>query len=77
MVPVQASEILPVYLDRARGGAVQSTDKVQQGGFTHTVLADNGDTLTHFYDPLIAKVITHADTRDEAIDEMRDALGRS
>jgi acetyl/propionyl-CoA carboxylase alpha subunit len=29
-----------------------------------------GDEVTFFYDPMIAKVICHADTRDAAIDRM-------
>jgi 3-methylcrotonyl-CoA carboxylase alpha subunit len=33
-----------------------------------------GDTITVFYDPMIAKVICHGATRTEAIDEMRAAL---
>ncbi len=30
----------------------------------------SGDEVTSFYDPMIAKVICHADTRDDAIDKM-------
>jgi acetyl/propionyl-CoA carboxylase alpha subunit len=33
-----------------------------------------GDEVTFFYDPMIAKVIAHADTRDAAIARMLDAL---
>ena len=33
-----------------------------------------GDQITFHYDPMIAKVIVHGATRDEAIDRMRDAL---
>lgn len=33
-----------------------------------------GDTISTFYDPMIAKLITYADTRDNAISEMRKAL---
>mgnify|MGYP000274210266 CR=1 FL=1 len=36
-----------------------------------------GDTVTPFYDPMIAKVIAHADTRDEALDNLSDCLGDS
>jgi acetyl/propionyl-CoA carboxylase alpha subunit len=33
-----------------------------------------GDEITPFYDPMIAKVICHAATRDAAIDEMTRAV---
>ena len=36
-----------------------------------------GDTVSPFYDPMIAKVIVHADTRAEAIDDLAQALGRT
>jgi 3-methylcrotonyl-CoA carboxylase alpha subunit len=34
-----------------------------------------GDTVTPFYDPMIAKVIAHGATRDEALDRLGQALG--
>jgi 3-methylcrotonyl-CoA carboxylase alpha subunit len=37
----------------------------------------DGDTVTPFYDPMIAKVIAHGDTRDEALDRLSAALGRT
>lgn len=33
-----------------------------------------GDRVTPFYDPMLAKVIAHGDTRDEALDTLREAL---
>lgn len=33
-----------------------------------------GDVITSYYDPMIAKLITHADSRDEAAQKMSDAL---
>jgi acetyl-CoA carboxylase biotin carboxylase subunit len=33
-----------------------------------------GDRITPFYDPMLAKVIVHAATRERAIDQMLDAL---
>ena len=33
-----------------------------------------GDTISHWYDPMIAKVIAHGATRDAAIDRLRAAL---
>jgi 3-methylcrotonyl-CoA carboxylase alpha subunit len=35
-----------------------------------------GDTVTPFYDPMIAKVIAHGVTRDVALDRLADALDR-
>ncbi|KMO34071.1 carbamoyl-phosphate synthase subunit L [Methylobacterium tarhaniae] len=36
-----------------------------------------GDRVTPFYDPMIAKVIAHGATRDEALDRLAEALGRT
>ena len=36
-----------------------------------------GDDITPFYDPMIAKVITHGATRDEALGRMRTALAET
>jgi urea carboxylase len=35
---------------------------------------ETGQEISHFYDPMIAKIITHADTRDHALDALRSAL---
>jgi len=35
----------------------------------------SGDRITHFYDPMIAKIIVHGSDRMEAIDRMLQALG--
>jgi acetyl/propionyl-CoA carboxylase alpha subunit len=36
-----------------------------------------GDRITHFYDPLIAKLICHGEDRSQAIERMVDALART
>jgi 3-methylcrotonyl-CoA carboxylase alpha subunit len=36
-----------------------------------------GDEVTPFYDPMIAKVIAHGVTRDEALDRLSEALART
>jgi propionyl-CoA carboxylase alpha chain len=36
---------------------------------------NEGGEVSMFYDPMIAKLCTHADTREEAIKHMQDALG--
>ena len=35
---------------------------------------ETGQEISHFYDPMIAKVITHANTRDNALNALRSAL---
>ena len=35
-----------------------------------------GDVISTFYDPMISKVIVHADTRQHAIDKLNSALGQ-
>ncbi|WP_410982574.1 acetyl-CoA carboxylase biotin carboxylase subunit [Bacillus cereus] len=35
---------------------------------------ENNVTITPFYDPMIAKVIAHGETREEAIEKLQDAL---
>jgi len=36
-----------------------------------------GDTITPFYDPMIAKIIAHGATRDEALNRLDAALGKT
>ncbi len=36
-----------------------------------------GDSVTPHYDPMIAKIIAHGASRDEAMDRLADALGRT
>ena len=36
-----------------------------------------GGEVTPFYDPMIAKIIAHGATRDEALDRLRDALNET
>jgi 3-methylcrotonyl-CoA carboxylase alpha subunit len=38
---------------------------------------EEGDSVTPFYDPMIAKIIAHGATRDEALDRLAAALGRT
>jgi 3-methylcrotonyl-CoA carboxylase alpha subunit len=38
---------------------------------------EEGDSVSPYYDPMIAKVIAHAATRDEALDTLADALDRT
>jgi len=38
---------------------------------------EEGDAVTPYYDPMIAKVIAHGATRDQALDRLADALDRT
>ena len=69
-----------VYAEDPANGFLPSTGKLLQyieprgpgirvdSGFTV------GDEVTHFYDPLLAKLIVHAESRDTAIQKMQAAL---
>ena len=69
-----------VYAEDPANGFLPSTGKLLQyieprgpgirvdSGFTA------GDEVTHFYDPLLAKLIVHADNREAAIQRMSTAL---
>jgi len=69
-----------VYAEDPANGFLPSTGKLLQfieprgpgirvdSGFTI------GDEVTHFYDPLLAKLIVHADNREAAIQRMQTAL---
>ena len=45
-------------------------------GITHIIAVDEGKSVPPFYDNLIAQVIVHADTRNEAIAKMLDHLSK-
>ena len=52
-----------------------STLSVPQGeGIRHELAVEEGSVVTPFYDPMIAKLITFGDTRDEAIARLAEAL---
>lgn len=52
-----------------------STLSVPQGqGIRHELAVEEGSVVTPFYDPMIAKLITFGDTREEAIARLADAL---
>ena len=69
-----------VYAEDPAGGFLPSTGELLQyieprgpgiridSGFT------TGDEVTHFYDPLLAKLIVHAETREAAIRRIQSAL---
>lgn len=60
-------------------GFLPSTGRLAQVRFpTHGVRVEtgieSGMEITPYYDPMLAKLITHAATRDEALDRLRQAL---
>jgi propionyl-CoA carboxylase alpha chain len=70
-----------VYAEDPRRGFLPSTGRItlyQEPVTEHNVLIDTGvyegGEVSMFYDPMIAKVCTHAATRDKAIEAMESAL---
>ncbi|MCC7117960.1 MAG: acetyl-CoA carboxylase biotin carboxylase subunit [Anaerolineales bacterium] len=69
-----------VYAEDPASGFLPSTGKLLQFIEPHGpgVRVDSGfakgKTVTHFYDPLLAKLIVHAENRETAIQKMQNAL---
>jgi 3-methylcrotonyl-CoA carboxylase alpha subunit len=67
-----------LYAEDPERGFLPSTGKLIALQFPQNVRIDTGvaegDTVSPFYDPMIAKLIAHADTREEALDRLADAL---
>ncbi|HTO57765.1 MAG TPA: acetyl-CoA carboxylase biotin carboxylase subunit [Pseudomonadales bacterium] len=68
-----------VYAENPRRKFLPSTGRLSHVRFPDDVRVDagvaSGGAVTMHYDPMIAKVIAHADTRDGAIERLRHALG--
>jgi len=68
-----------VYAENPRKKFLPSTGRLPHVRFPDDVRVDtgvvSGGEVTMHYDPMIAKVIAHADTRDAAIERLRHALG--
>jgi 3-methylcrotonyl-CoA carboxylase alpha subunit len=68
-----------VYAENPRKKFLPSTGRLPHVRFTDDVRVDagvvSGGEVTMHYDPMIAKVIAHGATRDEAIDRLNRALG--
>jgi len=60
---------LTCYMPPATGGTATSSVRIDTG-------VVEGSEISRFYDPMIAKLITHAPTRAQAIDLQGDALDR-
>ncbi|SOH92976.1 3-methylcrotonyl-CoA carboxylase alpha subunit [Monaibacterium marinum] len=67
-----------LYAEDASKGFLPATGRLNALSFPDNVRADSGvragDEITPFYDPMIAKLITHGPTRDVALGQLRSAL---
>jgi acetyl/propionyl-CoA carboxylase alpha subunit len=69
-----------IYAEDPANGFLPSTGKLLQYIEPHGpgIRVDSGfslgDTITHFYDPMLAKLIVHAENRETAIQKMGAAL---
>ena len=69
-----------IYAEDPANGFLPSTGKLLQyieprgPGIRVDSGFDAGDEVTHFYDPLLAKLIVHAESRETAIQRMQTAL---
>ena len=72
-----------LYAEDPAGGFLPSTGKLwaldlpEGEGIRVDTGVRQGDTVTPFYDPMIAKVIAHGATRDEALDRLSAALAKT
>lgn len=72
-----------LYAENAEKGFLPATGTLKTLRFPvegPTVRIDTGvregDAITPFYDPMIAKIIVHGETRDAALNQLRVALGQ-
>jgi len=67
-----------IYAEDVDKGFLPATGTLHHLQFPEDARVDtgvqSGDTLSPFYDPMIAKLIVHADSRDAVIDKMLQAL---
>ena len=70
-----------LYAEDVPAGFLPATGTLTHLGFDPDCRADSGvrsgDTISPFYDPMIAKVIVHGPTRDVALARLRQALART
>ena len=70
-----------LYAEDVPAGFLPATGTLTYLGFDPEARADSGvrsgDTISPFYDPMIAKVIVHGPTRDVALARLRQALSRT
>ncbi|MFT6457751.1 MAG: 3-methylcrotonyl-CoA carboxylase alpha subunit [Pseudophaeobacter arcticus] len=70
-----------LYAEDPTKGFLPATGKLEHLSFCAKARNDSGvqsgDSISPFYDPMIAKIITHAATREDALDGLLDALGET
>ena len=70
-----------LYAEDVPKGFLPATGTLEHLAFSAGARNDtgvsSGGTITPFYDPMIAKVITHGETREGAVAKMRVALGET
>lgn len=70
-----------LYAEDVPKGFLPATGTLEYLEFCEDARNDSGvvegDIITPFYDPMIAKVITHSDTREEALANLESALGET
>lgn len=70
-----------LYAEDPSKGFLPATGKLEHLAFSDHARNDSGvrsgDNISPFYDPMIAKVITHAATRADALDGLLRALGQT
>ncbi len=88
-LPVGQGDIRPnghaiearLYAENPSNGFLPSTGKLERFAIPSSVRVDTGvregDTVTAYYDPLLAKVIAHAPTREAAVERLAEALAQS
>lgn len=70
-----------LYAEDVPKGFLPATGTLEVLQFSDLARNDSGviegDTISPFYDPMIAKVITHADSREAALSALGQALGKT
>ena len=70
-----------LYAEDVPKGFLPATGTLEYLEFSENARNDSGvvegDTISPFYDPMIAKVTTHAETREEALSDLEQALGET
>jgi len=69
-----------LYAEDPAGGFLPSTGTLEMADFPYEARVDTGveqgDSITPFYDPMIAKIVARGDDRDGAIDALAEAVGQ-
>ncbi|WP_180682219.1 acetyl-CoA carboxylase biotin carboxylase subunit [Tepidicella baoligensis] len=72
-----ATGTLDVYRKPAHTSFVRATDERLTGGVRVDDGVREGDTISPFYDSMVAKLIVHGDTREQALARLDEALAQT